>query len=72
MFKPRFYHIINVLYPDLDNGLHVIVYSHVVEGEKLGGGLSRTHKYFFTTRKHHLEIVEYGTIVLLLLKMQKS
>ena len=38
MFKPRFYHIINVLYPHLDNGLHVIVYSHVVEGEKLGGG----------------------------------
>ena len=60
MFKPRFYHIINVLYPHFDNGLHVFVYSHVVEGEKFGGGLglSRTRKYFFTTRKHHFEILE--------------
>ena len=31
-----------VQYPHFDNGLHV------VEGEKLGGGLSRTHKYFFS------------------------
>ena len=37
--------MINVQYPHVDNALHV------VEGEKLEGGLSRTHKYFFRDKK---------------------
>lgn len=45
MIKPMFFHMINVQYPHVDNALHV------VEGEKLGGGLSRTHKYFFRDKK---------------------